>query len=617
MCGIALAFGADAPDDARTEAAIALLGRRGPDAAGVHRAKAGRHHATLLHTRLSIIDLDPRANQPFVDDGLILIHNGEIYNYLEVRDELRRLGHAFSTESDTEVLLKAYRQWGTDCLDRLEGMWAFALLDVSQGKLLICRDRFGEKPLFYAIANGTLYAASEVKALAALSGVAPQVDFEQMRRYLVNGYKALYKQPTTFFSNIQELPAATAAVVGAPMQVDPVPYWQLNYRPRAMSNKEAVEGTRERLVRAVELRLRSDVPVAFCLSGGVDSSALAAIASGQLGQKIHTFSIIDHDERYDETRNIRCTVAALGCEHHEIKTSNDNFLDNLAEQIDYHDAPIATISYYVHEMLSHAISDAGYRVAVSGTAADELFTGYYDHYGFWLAEFADHPEFERLLADWRGSYGAHVQNPILQDPLVFKKNADERRHIYLNRDLFNGFLRAPLEEDFFETAYFQSNLRNRMMNELRHEVIPVILHEDDLNSMRWSIENRSPYLDRELAEFAYTIPPEHLVEDGYVKWPLRAAVEGLLPDQVRLDKRKRGFNASIDSLLDRTDPNVIDRLLSPGPIFDLVRREAIEDFLTGDMTDNSFSKFMFSFVSAKLFLESDIAGSASAATKAA
>jgi asparagine synthase (glutamine-hydrolysing) len=616
MCGIALAFGADAPDEARIRAAIAAMGRRGPDASGVHRAQVGGHHATLLHTRLSIIDLDPRANQPFVADGLVLIHNGEIYNYLEIRDELRQLGHAFETESDTEVLLAAYRQWGADCLDRLEGMWAFALLDMAAGRLVICRDRFGEKPLFYSLSNGTLYAASEVKALAALAGTAPQVDFAQVQRYLVNGYKALYKKPATFFKDIKALPAASVALIDTPMRVEPVSYWQLRYQPDAMSAGEAADGTREHLMRSVKLRLRSDVPVAFCLSGGVDSSALAAIAAGQLDHDIHTFSIIDQDERYDETRNIRCSVAKFGCAHHEIKTSTENFLERLTDQITYHDAPIVTISYYVHEMLSQAISEAGYRVAVSGTAADEIFTGYYDHYNFWLAERSDDPEFEDHLADWRASYGAYVQNPILQDPLVFKNDPSERGHIYLNRELFNGFMKVPLAENFFEATYCHSSLRNRMMNELCHEVVPVILNEDDLNSMHWSVENRSPYLDRGLVEFAYSIPSEHLIRDGYVKWPLRAAVEGLLPDQVRLDKRKRGFNASIDSLLDRTDPDVIDRLLSPGPIFELVRREAIEDFLTGDMSDNSFSKFLFSFVSAKIFLESGIAEPASSAKRA-
>ena len=203
------------------------------------------------------------------------------------------------------------------------------------------------------------------------------------------------------------------------------------------------------------------------------------------------------------------------------------------------------------------------------------------------------------------SYGAWVQNPVLQDPMVFRDRPAERGHIYLNRDAFNALLREPCREEFGEAAFSANPLRNRMMNELFAEAVPVILREDDLNSMRWSVENRSPYLDRALVEFAYTIPNELLIENGYVKWPLRAAAQGVLNDQVRLDKRKRGFNASIDSLLDRNDPQVVERLLAPGPVFDIVRREAVEEFLRGDLKDNSFSKFAFSFVAAKLFLESE------------
>jgi asparagine synthase (glutamine-hydrolysing) len=196
---------------------------------------------------------------------------------------------------------------------------------------------------------------------------------------------------------------------------------------------------------------------------------------------------------------------------------------------------------------------------------------------------------------------------VLQDPLVFQKRPDERGHIFLNAELFAGFLTAPFGEGFEETAYSDNLLRLRMLNELFHECVPVILHEDDLNSMMVSVENRSPYLDRGLTEFLFRVPPEHLIKDGYAKFLLRAAVKGLVPDSVRLDKRKRGFNASIDSLIDRKNPKTREKLLDDSPIFELVRRDAVERFLDADMTDNSFSKFLFSFVSAKTFMDQHVA----------
>jgi asparagine synthase (glutamine-hydrolysing) len=603
MCGIAGMVGPRLPTPERIEKTLQLMGRRGPDARGVYAGTLGRNQVCLLHTRLAIIDLDERANQPFVRDRFVLTFNGEIYNFIEVRDELERLGHIFTTTSDTEVIIEAYRRWGPDCVDRFEGMWALALLDERDDCLWLSRDRFGEKPLLYWQHGGALYFGSELKFLVALSGAKPSVNLAQLRRYLVNGYKALYKKPRTFFNDVTELPHASNAVVHTPERVEPQAYWSLAYRPNGMTLEEAAEGVRERLFEAVKLRLRADVPVAFCLSGGVDSTALATIARKVFGQQIHAFSIIDRDERYNELENMRAVVEDLGCEHHVVETSTTEFRERLRQQVQYHDAPVATISYYMHAFLSHAIHEHGFKVALSGSAADELFTGYYDHYSFWLAQMSVRPDFLRLLEDWHSSYGAHVRNPLLKDPLTFTREPERRDHIYLNADVFASLLSANFHEPFEETRYTDDLLRNRMLNELFQEAVPVILKEDDLNSMMFSVENRSPYLDRGLAEFLYQVPGEHLIRDGYVKWLLRAAVDGLLVDEVRLDKRKRGFNVSIDSLVDRSDPETIEWLLEPSPIFDMVKRVSVDRFLTNDFTDNSFSKFMFSFVSAKTFLE--------------
>ncbi len=610
MCGIAGAIGPEPVAQPRLERALRTMGRRGPDAQGFHATRLGPWHVSLLHTRLAIIDLDPRSNQPFEKDGLVLVFNGEIYNYVEIRRDLEALGVRFRTDSDTEVLVESWRVWGEQAFDRFEGMWAFALIDSLRGTLILSRDRFGEKPLYLWRNGGTLYFASEIKTLAALAGQKPDVNDDQIARYLVNGYKVLFKRGETHFVGVKEFPAGAFALIDHPALPDTRAYWHLRYAPDdAMSREEALEGTRDRLVEAMRLRMRADVPLAFCLSGGIDSSTLTALAAKRFGQRLHCFSVIDRDERYDESENIACMVDALQCRHFKVRTSYDGFFERMEDLVAYHDAPVVTISYYVHSFLSQAIAEHGYKVAVSGTAADEIFTGYYDHYSMWLAEMkalsATDPgiDFERLVADWRGGYGATVRNPLLQDPLAFAINPDQRSHILLNADLFRTFLDRPFDEPWTEKPFCENLLRNRMMNELFEEAVPVLLQEDDRNSMRYSIENRSPFLDRNLVEFLFTVPSRHLIRDGYAKWLLRAGGDGLVPDAVRLDKRKRGFNAAIDSVVDRDDPETRERLLSEGPIFDLVRRDAVEGFLNGNMASNSFSKFLFSFISAKLFLE--------------
>ena len=202
--------------------------------------------------------------------------------------------------------------------------------------------------------------------------------------------------------------------------------------------------------------------------------------------------------------------------------------------------------------------------------------------------------------------------PLLQDPDRFVNEPGMRAHIYDNASEFRRFLKDDFSEAFDETAYATDLLRNRMINELFHESVPVILKEDDLNSMMFSVENRSPFLDRKLVEFLYTVPTELLMADGCPKWLLRRAVDGLVPDEVLYDRRKRGFNASIDTVMDRSDPQTRERLLDPGPIFDIVDREKIEQLVDGDLTENSYSKFMFSFVSARIFMDAAAEASAGA-----
>lgn len=607
MCGIAGAFGPFRLDQEKIKRTSRSLQHRGPDAMGVSQITLGRNELTLLHQRLSIIDLEEHANQPMVRDNCHLIFNGEIYNYIELRQDLERLGWLFKTKSDSEVLLTAYLQWGPECLDRMEGMWAFAIADQRNQTLFLSRDRFGEKPLFYALIDGVFYFSSEPKNIPQLSGKGLSPNYNHIKRYLVNGFRSLFKGRETYFEGLYEVQSGHYMLLAAPVLPEQKKYWKLHYKPVSMSLAEAEEGVASQLDNSLKLRLRADVPVAFCLSGGVDSTILASLAAKKFGQEIHAFSVIDEDERYNETENIKAVVDSIKCKHHIAHTSKKGFLDRLSLLTSFHDAPVPTISYYVHSFLSEEISKQGYKVAISGTGADEMFTGYYDHYAFWLAGRAESPSFDRYIKDWRESYGRYVNNPLLQDPLGFFKEPDRRDHLYQNVDLFNGFLVSPLNEPFKEAHYCEELLRNRMMNELFHEIVPVILRADDSNSMMWSVENRSPFLDRNLAEFLFSVPSNLLIQDGFPKWLLRASGKGLLPDSVRLDKRKRGFNASINSLLDRHDGETRERLLSDSPIYDLVRKDAVEAFLNEDLTDNSFSKFMFYFISAKTFLETDLA----------
>jgi asparagine synthase (glutamine-hydrolysing) len=297
-------------------------------------------------------------------------------------------------------------------------------------------------------------------------------------------------------------------------------------------------------------------------------------------------------------------VAELGIRHTPIPVDTSGFLPKLHTLVRQHDAPVYTITYFAHWLLMESIHAHGYRISLSGTAADELFSGYFDHHLFYLYEVR---EDERLHSAARQAWVERVQplvrNPFLKDPDVFIRNPSFRDHVYLDADDFARLLTKPWHEPFVEEEYSTGLLRNRMLNELFHEAVPVILHEDDLNAMYYSIENRSPYLDRGLFELCNRIPSRHLVRKGFAKAILRDSMRGIAPARILDNPRKVGFNAPIFSFLDVHDPAVRSYVLDDSPIFKHVQRDMIARLIDRSDLPNSQSKFLFNFLNAKIFVE--------------
>ena len=605
MCGIAGSIGPYKLSEEIKLKTIFSLKNRGPNASGSFSKKVGENYINLLHTRLSIIDVHTASNQPFNREHVSIVFNGEIYNYKELSNNLKKLGYKFQTKSDTEVLVCSYIEWGLDFLDKLEGMWSFALFDRNKNVLYLSRDRFGEKPLFYTTVNDTIFFASETKAISILINKRLQINYNKVKNFLVNGFRSIFKnRKETFFENVFEVVPASLISIDYSLKMVDKTYWKLNYTPNnGITENNISDLLKEKLYNSIKIRLRSDVPLAFCLSGGVDSSSLVSISKKIFDYDITTFSIIDDDERYNELENIKKTVDDLSCRNYFTSLSKNNFFENMNKIISYFESPIPTISYYIHNFLTKQVSELGYKVIISGTGADEIFSGYYDHYIFWLFEYKKNKNFENLINDWKLSYGRWVNNPLLKDPLTLIKNMNFGDHLYQNNNLFNAMLNDGIDTTFKEKFFNSNLLRNRMLNELHHEIVPVILRSDDLNSMMYSVENRSPFLDRELVEFAYQIPHELLIKDGFVKWPLRTVMNGIVNKNILKDTRKRGFNASILSLVDINDKKTKEILFENSPIFEIVSKKKFEKFLKNNFLDNSFSKFLFSFISTKIFLE--------------
>ncbi len=605
MCGIAGFIGKKAFSPKVLSNTLALMNNRGPDYHGLKKLKTFKSNLYFLHSRLGIIDLNKRSNQPFVIDDYVLIFNGEIYNYLEIKKALIKKGHKFTTNSDTEVLLRSYIEYGEDCVKHFNGMWSFAIWDTKKKILIISRDRFGEKPLYFYQSREGFYFASEIKFIFSLLGKRLSVNYNQCFRFLINGYKSIYKSSENFFKKINEVPPGCFLIIDHQLQKRIQRYWVPTFnQDQSLTYEEIVEKTRLLMIKSVELRMRSDVPIAFCMSGGVDSNSIISIANKLLKKDVHGFTIINKDHRYDEECIIDEIIKTKDISHTKIHLNTKEFLPNLKKLILYHDAPISTISNYASWLLHRSIKECGFKISISGVGADELFSGYLDHHLFY---FHDIKNDQSLLNDsiyaWKKYILPNIRNPFLKNAYYILDSPNSREHIYLNSEKFSKYLNKNWSEPFDEVSYSEDLLRNRMANEIFHEVVPVILHEDDLNAMYFSIENRSPFLDHNLFEFCQNIPTKFLMKNGFSKIVLRDALKGHLHEKVSKSYKKVGFNAPISSFLDLNDRKIKDYLLDDGPIFDFLNKGKIESLLNKTLLTNSFSKFLFNFLNIKIFTE--------------
>ena len=509
-----------------------LMKNRGPNQQGSFQYNYCHSSINLFSSRLSIIDLDKRSNQPFKLKDLILIFNGEIYNYLEIKKFLINKKYKFKTQSDTEVLIKAYEYWGEECVKHFDGMWAFCIFDKKKDKIFLSRDNFGEKPFFYYVDGNNLVFGSEIKYLKEIlnKNIPKIINENKVYDYLAKGYKSLHKNNETFYKNIFELEQGSNLILNLKsfklIKKKYFDYKNLTQIKTSNDPQENIENIKNLLTESMKLRLRSDVPLAFCLSGGVDSASLVSLCYKKFNLRPKCYSIIDSDQRYNEYNKINVLKKDLNCDVDFIKLKkekNSDFLDNLKNLIEYHNAPISTISYYIHSKISKKASEAGHKVIFSGTGADEIFTGYYDHFLFFLNSINNKKILRNEIIKWKKYVKPLVRNKYLRDPNTFKKNPKFREHIFYDKNFIKKFLFKSKNQEFKEERYSKNVLKNRMINELFHESVPVILREDDLNSMYNSIENRSPFLSKNLVNYALSLPTNQYISNAITKFPLRSA----------------------------------------------------------------------------------------------
>lgn len=530
--------------------------------------------------------------------------NGEIYNYLEIRKELEPK-YNFNTNSDTEVLITAYHEYGVDFLQKIEGMFSIVIFDKKNDYIFFCRDRFGEKPLYYFKSEKKFIFGSEIKYIKTqVNGLT--INDKKVSNFLIKGYRSLMGDNETIYNEIKSFPKSEFWIYKDGRFISKNKYWKLKYRPdKNLTTEKATEIAENKLIESIKLRLRSDVKIAHSLSGGIDSALIAGIVAKKFNKKLDCFSVIDSNPKYSEKKNIDLIKQKLSLnKSNEIKLDKKNFIKNLTLQINSHQSPVLTVTSYICNLLAQKVGRSKNKVIFSGVGSDELFSGYYDYGQRWLYEMKNKENFGIKQKEWMNGQGKYIENPELINNL--KKNIRPN-----NKNLFHGekVFKKLMNSNFNKTNYkhfkfSDSNLRNQMQNDLLDQTVPVILNQDDLNYMNNSIENRSPFLDKNLAEFAYTIPNELLIQKGMSKYILRNIGRKYLPKDVNLDKRKIGFNASINSLFDLENKSNINFLLDDSRIFKYVNKKKFEIFIKNiDSLKSDFSKFLFVFISMKIFLD--------------
>ena len=494
----------------------------------------GDFNGVFAHRRLSILDLSELGHQPMSneDESIWLVFNGEIYNYMELRDELISYGHIFRSHTDTEVIIHAYEEWGENCLEKFNGMWAFALYDFNTDKLFCARDRFGVKPFYFYCQDDNFMFSSEIKAILQNNIVNREVNTEIAMDFLDRGVSDHTNQ--TFFKGIYQLqPSFYLTVVKGELIVKR--YYDLKTKGRNLNIEEAKVKFFNIFKDSVKLRLRSDVPFGSALSGGLDSSAIVSMVDYILkengsGLISNTFSSVFDNKKYDEQEYIDEVNMGKKCIPHKISPNPIELIEDIKSLVNTQEEPFGSLSIYAQWKVMKLVSETDVKVLLDGQGADEILAGYKDSYDYYLTDLLKAFNFKKFRAE----YSARKMN----NKTTLKKGVRDLVFAMIPENTKAQIYRGG---NFKQKKKFHNKLNDGLYYMLYKLNLPAYLHNEDRNSMAYSIESRVPFLDYRLVEFSFSLPPEYKINLGMTKYIIRESLKGVLPEKIRIRKDKMGF----------------------------------------------------------------------------
>jgi len=595
------------PDDS----GVALFKSDGSCISGKGELAEGEWTAGLGHQRLAIIDLSPAGHQPMSDPSgrYWVVYNGEVYNYLELRIELKSLGWRFRTATDTEVILYGYLQWGPECLNRFNGMWAFVILDRETGDLFCARDRFGIKPFHYFLAPGKFAFASEIKQLMALPWISKAPNRRVLADLFLWGLETHTEE--TFFEGIKVLPASHYMMISSEDvlrgRLEPVRYW----RPvpgEPLGQTEAIERFRELFLDSVRLRLRSDVRVGVTLSGGLDSSSVVC-AAGLVGVdvpgggRLAAFNVEYEDEGCSERLHAEIAAGRAGAELTVLNPAVEFLSEDWESFIRHMEQPVPGFSYFSNFNIYRTIREHGTRVVLNGQGGDELLFGYERYRTYYLLFALKAFRFGQALEEIRNA--GHHGNMPLRGQMLYGLyfsfpglRAWRRRRLVrpvLKRDFYREY--AEKDDELVKSATYRNRISMQTEEVFRYQ-LPHLLHHEDRMSMASSVETRLPFLDYRLYELVLSLPMESLLHKGWSKYLLREAMGGVLPDEIRWRTDKMGFETPTKRMINAKMP-LFRSLLRRHSGDGVVNTQVVEKLMGNRDVDERLLSSVFSYLTWK------------------
>ena len=549
MCGISGIITKEKIKDQKIKKLLYLMRNRGPDGQQFFHINNNKFNYYLFFSRLSILDLNIRSMQPFKFKNLVLIFNGEIYNYLEIRKNLKSYGYTFQTNSDTEVLIKAWDKWGEECLKKFDGMWAFAILNLKNYNLYISRDIFGEKPLYYSTSSNKVIFGSQVNYLSFLMDNKIKVNYEKVKKFLFNGYRSINYDNNSFFKGIKKVNSSSFIKFNYNLIQSTKKYYELKVLQKKYNEKELLKELSYEFDNSLKKRLRSDVKKSFLISGGVDSNSIIASSKIKFNEKIHSYSILSSSKFHNENYFIKLASRI---------SDKNKFLDldksqsilsiNFNKMNEFHYAPIQSLSSVLTFSLANYIKKDNYKITFSGIGGDELFLGYYKHYVYYLSQVSINQN-KLILENWKKNIFPIIKNPYLKSyEDINEKNINKYKFNYDFAKLFFKNFKMMNIKKYNNELIFKNLIKNDQYQDIFKEVIPVMLDQDDLNFMYHSIENRSPLLSKKLLELAFKIPDKLNFKDGFAKYPLRKIMKNIIAKEILNNKSKVGFSTTLNNI---------------------------------------------------------------------